>query len=259
MRLKDKVAVIAGAGRGVGRATALLFSQEGAKVFVVARQKKVGEETVSLIQSRGGESFSIAADLTQSSECDRVMRQVLKQYGKIDILHCNMGGYASVPFEDMKEKEWDDMFDINLKAKFLTVKSAVPHMIKNGSGSIILTAAVYGPIVSTKNMAHYNASKSAVVGFTKSLALELASRNIRVNCVCPGQISHQTHTKGHSTLQTHPEILRGGLPEDAAFSVLYFASPESSWVTGTTLVVDGGMSVGVHRVSPAKGKDVEAE
>jgi len=248
MRLENKVAVIAGAGKGVGRATALLFAQEGAKVALISRTKESIQETAALIEKKGGEALPLVADLSQSLKTKECMDHVAKIFGKIDILHCNMGGYATTPFEKMDEKNWDDMINLNLKSKFITIKAALPHLISNGSGSIILTAAIYGHFFHSKNMAHYNASKTGVISLTKSLALELSPYKIRVNCVCPGPISHEIHTAGKERIQTNPKLHRGGLPEDIAFSVLYFASHESSWVTGSILAVDGGISVGItHR------------
>ncbi len=246
MRLQNKVAVIAGAGKGIGRATALLFAQEGAKVALLSRTKESIQETAALIEERGGEAIPLVANLSHVMEAKKSLDHVEKSFGKIDILHCNMGGYATVPFEKMDEKNWDSMFDVNLKSKFITVKTALPHLIKNGSGSIILTAAIYGHFFHSKNMAHYNASKAGVISLTKSLALELSPYKIRVNCVCPGPISHEIHSLGKHPIHTNPKLHRSGLPEDIAFSVLYFASDESSWVTGSTLAIDGGISVGVR-------------
>lgn len=248
MRLGGKVAIVAGAGRGVGRATALLFSQEGAKVALISRTKENIQETAALIEKRGGEALPMVADLSQARKTKECMDHVAKIFGKIDILHCNMGGYATIPFEKMDEKSWDEMINLNLKSKFITVKSALPHLISNGSGSIILTAAIYGHFFHSKNMAHYNASKAGVISLTKSLAVELSPYKIRVNCVCPGPISHEIHSSGQERIRTNPKLHRGGLPEDIAFSVLYFASDDSSWVTGATLAVDGGLSVGVKSI-----------
>ncbi|OGR57213.1 MAG: hypothetical protein A3I11_00680 [Elusimicrobia bacterium RIFCSPLOWO2_02_FULL_39_32] len=247
MRLKDKVAIIAGAGPGIGRATALLFAQQGAKVALISRKKDAALDTVERIKEQGGQAVSFIADCTKQDQTHAVFHQIMKEFGKLDILHCNMGHFRTSPIEKITEKDWDEMLSLNLKAKFLTVQAALPYLIKNGSGSIILTAAVFGSMLTTKNMAHYNASKAAVISLTKSLALELAPRQIRVNCVCPGQMSHQMFTKGKDSLRTNPLLFRDGLPEDAAFSILYFASDESAWVTGTTLVVDGGTSIGIGK------------
>lgn len=245
MRLKDKVAVIAGAGPGLGRATALLFAEEGAKVAIISRKKEAAFETIKRIKDQGGHAVSFIADLTKQDQNHAIFRKIAEEFGKLDILHCNMGSYGTSPLENITEKDWDEMLAVNLKAKFFSVQSALPYLVKNGSGSIILTAAVFGSMLTTKNMAHYNASKAAVISLTKSLALELAPRQIRVNCICPGQMSHQLYTKGKGPLRTNPKLFRDGLPEDAAFSILYFASDESAWVTGATLVVDGGRSIGI--------------
>ncbi len=245
LRLKNKVAVIAGAGAGIGRAAAVLFADEGAKVAVIARKKEIGEETIAKIENRSGKAIFVSADLTKSDQVEKAFEKIESAFGKIDVLHCNAGSYASSSVKEMLESSWDDMFDINLKSYFLSVRASIPYLVKNGSGSIILTGAVFGHSANMKNMAHYNSSKAGVVALTKSLALELAPQNIRVNCICPGQIAHQLHSQGESALSTDPKLSRGGLPEDAAFAALYLASDESAWVTGSTLVIDGGLSVGV--------------
>jgi 3-oxoacyl-[acyl-carrier protein] reductase len=241
MRLKDKVAVIAGAGTGMGRTAALLFAQEGAKVAVIARRKEVVQETVNTISQQGGQAIAIAADLTERTDVKRSIEKVIEIFGTMDVLHCNTGTYATASLKEMTEEAWDQMFDANLKSGFLMIQTAAPYMIKKNTGSIILTSAIFGHFVNFKNMAHYNASKAGVISLTKSFALELAPHGIRVNCVCPGQISHQ----GSAGLKPNPHLLRGGLPQDVAYAVLYLASDESAWVTGTTLVVDGGLTAGI--------------
>ncbi len=248
-RLKGKVAVIAGAGPGIGRASAILFADEGAKVAVISRSKDTGDETTAIIRDRGGRALSVTADLTISDQVEKAFVDIEAQFGKIDALFCNAGSFAMSGMKDMQESVWDAMFDSNLKTYFLSVRAGLPYLAKAGAGSIILTGAIFGYSANTKNMAHYNASKAGVVALTKTLALELAPQNIRVNCICPGQVSHQMHSGTKPRLSTDSKLLRTGLPEDAAFAALYFASDESSWVTGTALVVDGGMSVGV---SPQK-------
>lgn len=250
-RLKGKVAVIAGAGPGIGRATAVLFADEGARVAVISRKKEVGDETVQMISDRGGQAMAVAADLTQTAQVEKALDEIVKKFGKIDVLHCNAGSYSVSTVKEMLESSWDDMFDVNLKSYFLAVRAAIPAFAANGGGSIILTGAIYGFTSNPKNMAHYNASKAGVAALTKSLALELSPQNIRVNCICPGQVSHNLFTQGASALQTDPKLLRNGVPEDAAFAALYFASDEAAWITGATLVIDGGASVGVY---PSKTK-----
>lgn len=250
MRLKGKVAIVAGAGAGIGRAAALLFAEEGAKVAVVSRRKDVLDDTVARVEERHGKAFAVQADLSKGDEADAALRAVVDHFGRVDVLHCNSGAYSVSSAEHMTEALWEEMYEANVKTSFLTVRAAIPHMAKTGGGSIILTSAVWGSFLNAKNMAHYNSSKAAVVALTKSLALELAPRDIRVNCICPGQISHRLHTSGTAPVHTNPKLRRHGLPEDAAYAALYFASEESAWVTGSVLVVDGGLSAGV--APPAK-------
>ncbi len=245
MRLNGKVSVVAGVGTGIGRATALLFAQEGSKVALIARRKEVALETADKINNNGGLASAYSSDLTQAFAAEDTLKKVHQTYGKIDILHCNMGAFSLSPFEKMTETNWDDMFNVNLKSIFLTVRACAPYMTENKTGSIILTAAVYGLGLTPPNMSHYNASKAGVIALTKSLALEFAPHQIRVNAVCPGTISHQIYTQGNKNLTTEKKLERKGHPEDIAFGVLYLASDESSWVTGTTMVIDGGASVGI--------------
>jgi NAD(P)-dependent dehydrogenase (short-subunit alcohol dehydrogenase family) len=245
MKLKGKVAVIAGAGTGIGRSSALLFTEEGAKVSIVSRRKEVLDETVTLVEARKGKAHAVQADLSKSAEADAALQQIFDRHGRIDILYCNSGGYSVSSAENMTEALWEEMYEANVKSTFLTVRAAIPYLAKSGGGSVILTSAVWGSFLNSKNMAHYNSSKAAVVALTKSLALELAPQKIRVNCICPGQISHQPYTKGSSVIETDPRLSRPGLPEDVAYAALYFASPEAAWVSGAILVVDGGLSAGV--------------
>jgi len=249
MRLKDKVAIITGAGSGIGRATAVLFAKEGAKVVVVDIDKKAGEETVRIIRSNGGEAIFVQADVSKATDAERIVKTTIEEYGKVDILFNNAGvwvrGIDTVV--DAPEEEWDRVININLKSVFLCSKYAIPEMIKNGGGVIINMASAQG-LVGTAGYATYCASKGGVVLLTKATALDYAPYNIRVNCLCPGAVATPPlYKKGWPNDPKLKQIIkelepigRPAEPEEIAYAALFLASDESSFMTGAALVVDGG-------------------
>jgi len=244
MRLEGKVAIITGAGSGIGKETALLFAREGAKIAVADYVPEAGEETVRQIREGGGQATFIKTDVSKASDAERMVMETVRAYGKLDILSNNAGilGEAGSVGETTEEN-WDRVIAINLKSVFLCSKYAVGEMIKTGGGVIISTASAMG-LVGFPGNAAYNSSKGGVIQFTKTMALEYASNNIRVNCICPGLISTPM---GESFGQRFIDWFvkqtpmgRWGRPEEIAQAALYLASDESSFVTGTALVVDGG-------------------
>jgi NAD(P)-dependent dehydrogenase (short-subunit alcohol dehydrogenase family) len=254
VRLKDKVALITGASSGMGRATAVLFSKEGAKVVIVDVNAEGGNETVNMIHRNGGSATFFKGDVTKETDVKKAVEATVAKYGKLNILFNNAGIVFVKDLMDTTEEEWDRVLSINLKGMFLMSKNAIPEMIKAGGGSIINTASIYGMVGATKYTA-YCASKGGVITLTKAMALELAPHKIRVNCVCPGSISTPMLEKETAIwskiwgkppeevraefVKTEP-IGRLGLPEEVAYSVLFLASDESSFVTGSAFVVDGG-------------------
>jgi len=247
MMLNDCVAIVTGSGRGIGRAIALELAGAGAKVVVnYAGRADKAEETVQLIRAAGGESLAVQADVSQTAEVDRLMKTTLDHFGKIDILVNNAGITRDSLLLRMKEADWDAVLATNLKGVFLCTKAVSKGMLKQRSGAIVNISSVVG-LSGNAGQANYAAAKAGIIGFSKSIAKEFASRGIRVNVVAPGYIStDMTETLAEGT-QT--EILRAiplarlGKPEDIAKVVRFLVSPDASYITGQTLCVDGGMEI----------------
>ena len=252
MRLKDKVAIVTGATSGIGRAAAVLFAQEGAKVVAVGRREAAGEEVIKKIKDRGGEAIFVKADVSKANGIKNMVHKTVQTYGRIDVLFNNAGilpEAAKKTVADLSEEVWDEVMEINLKGVFLTSKYVVPEMIRAGGGSIVNTSSTYGHIAA-KNRSVYTASKGAVTLLTKSMALDYAPYNIRVNCVCPALVETELATeflkmarkdeKVWGELMSKIPLGRVGTPEDVAYAALFLASDESSWITGSSLMVDGG-------------------
>jgi len=250
MRLKDKVAIVVGAGSirpgmGNGKATAILFAKEGAKVMCVDLRLEAAQETVETIKRQGGQAIPISADATKEADDKEIVEGVISSFGKIDILFNNVGIGLGDRGLKITEKDWDMVMSTNLKSIMAVCKYVVPEMMKGGGGAIVNNAsmaAFYG---------HYNypyaASKAGVVALTRSLAVGLAKYNIRVNCVAPGLIATPMveglmGPRRDSTVEQRVPLKRHGKAEEVAYAVLFLASDEASFITGQTICVDGGMS-----------------
>lgn len=253
MRLANKVAIITGAGSGIGRASAILFANEGAKIVVVDINDEGGRETVATIKSGGGEAISVHTDVTIASEVENLGRVTTGKFGKVDILFNNAGiPQQTMSFEKVAEKLWDQIFATNVKSIFLTAKSIVPVMKAAGGGVIINLASISGIRPRPGNIA-YATSKAAVILLTKALALEVAQFKIRVNCLNPvgtdtpmlGKFFAEGVTLEEGKKATISSIPLGRLsmPEDVANAALFLASDESSMLTGTSIDVDGGRGI----------------
>ena len=239
--------MITGAGSGIGRASALLFSQEGAKVTVVCRTVQHGQETVDLIREMGGRAVFIKADVSKADDVERMVRTTVDTYGRIDILF-NNAGVASrpVPTEELEEKRWDRIMAVNAKGIFLGCKYAIPFMKTQGGGVIINTASASG-VRPRPGTSAYSASKGAAIALTKALAVELAPLGIRVNCINPAatatpMVGLTTSDQNKKVIATIP-LARFAQPEEIAYAALYLASDESAMVTGVALDVDGGRAL----------------
>ncbi|MEH7332470.1 glucose 1-dehydrogenase [Neobacillus drentensis] len=246
MRLLGKAAIVTGGGGGIGRSTAILFAKEGAKVAVADIDSLLGEETVSLIKETGGEAIFVKTDVSDSSQIKDLINITTNAFGGLHIMFNNAGiGNSEVRSVEISEEEWDRVVDINLKGVFLGIKYAVPELIKAGGGAIINTSSLLG-LKGQKYMAPYNASKAGVVVLTQNAALEYGKYNIRVNAIAPGVIDTKIidnwkHNERKWPIISKANALRRiGTPEEVAKAVLFLASDEASFVTGTTLSVDGG-------------------
>ncbi len=249
MRLEGKTALITGGSEGIGKATALLFCKEGATVGIMARTQENLDKVV--FEAEGpGEIISYKADVSNSGEVEQAVNDFYERYGKIDILFNNAGILEGGTVVTTSEEVWDRTMDINVKGVYLTSKHAVPLMAKHGGGSVINNSSVLG-MVGMENCMAYNASKGAIRQITRSMALDHAGDNIRVNSICPGYIK----TKMDPEFMGNPPdaeeqldkiaadmipLVRRAEPEEVAQSVLFLASDESKYMTGSDLVIDGG-------------------
>ncbi len=242
--LKGRVAIVTGGASGIGRATALLFAREGAKVVIADYNPKGGQETLAMINGEGGEATFIETNVSKPEDVERMVEETIKVYGRLDILFNNAGVGETAKVTETSLDHWDKVLAINLRGVFLGCKYAIPKMIESGGGSIINNASILAE-VGFSQAAAYGASKHGVVGLTKTIALDYAAEGIRANIVCPGFIRTPMVMDGldeaarEYVVSLHP-LGRMGEPEEVAEAVLFLASERSSFITGTCLFVDGG-------------------
>jgi NAD(P)-dependent dehydrogenase (short-subunit alcohol dehydrogenase family) len=245
MRLKEKVAVITGGASGIGRAGCIVFAREGAKVVVVDRNREGGAEVVEQIVKDGGEALFIPTDVCKEDEVERMVRQTVERFGKIDVLFNNATWYRVVPATELSLEDWRKTIDTTLTATFLCCKHVLRRMMTSGGGSIINTSSVGGSVAFIAHPA-YNAAKGGVNLLTKNLALDYGKYRIRVNSISPGIIETPLTAADLHDPVKHKKLLercftgRIGKPEDIAYAAVYLASDEAGFVTGTDLFVDNG-------------------
>ncbi len=249
MKLTDKVAIVTGAGAGIGQAAALLFAREGARVVVADCDAASGANTVALIHKAGGEATFVQADVSQVAGAEKMIQTAIDTYGRLDILVNNAGIYTKGDAANTSEGDWDRILDVNLKGVFLCSKYALAAMKKTGGGVIVNVASEAG-LVAIKNQVAYNVSKSGVIALTKSTAVDFAADNIRVNCICPGTTEtplvktalakEADPVKARRVLEECRPLNRLGQPEEIAAGILFLAADELGYATGAVLSVDGG-------------------
>ncbi|MEW6491676.1 MAG: SDR family NAD(P)-dependent oxidoreductase [Cyanobacteriota bacterium] len=257
MQLAGKVALITGAGSGIGKAAALLFAKEGAKVAALGRTEEELNATVSQIKDANGEAMPVKADISKPDQMQQAMQQVVDQWGRLDIVFANAGiNGVWAPLEELDPEEWDKTINVNLTGTYLTVKYAVPYLKKQG-GSVVITSSVNGTrMFSNTGATAYACTKAAQVAFAKMVALELAQNRVRVNVICPGaidtDIEENTERQELEEVKEPVEFPEGQIPltdgkpgssEQVAQLVLFLASDASSHITGTEMWIDGGQSL----------------
>jgi len=249
--LHGKVAVVTGGTSGIGRDTALLFSQAGAKVVVAGRREPEGQETVRLIRSAGGEALFIKTDVAKSSDVQSLVQKTVDKFGSVDIAFNNAGIEGLwVPIAEQSEEDFDRVIDINVKGVWLCLKYQIQQMLKQAKGGAIVNMSSIAGLMGGAGAAAYACSKHAVIGLTRSAALETALTGIRVNAVCPAAIETPMAERvfgepavNKAVLAHHP-MGRFGTPREVSEAVLWLCSPKSSFMTGHYIVLDGGFLVG---------------
>lgn len=249
-RFDGKIVVVTGGASGIGKAAVVEFLGEGASVVVIDRSKEGIAEVEKEFRTKGLEPMMLAGDVTSAADVGRMVGEVMRKHGRIDVLFNNAGILVEGTVEEVSEADWDRIMSVNVKGPFLMSKAVVPVMLAQGAGVIVNNASCSG-LVGDRGAVAYNTSKGAVVLMTKCLALDYADRGIRVNCVCPGEIEtpmfmQEVSRRGVSVDEYRKEICavhpigRLGRPEEVAKAVVFLASEESSFITGTALSVDGG-------------------
>ena len=243
-RMRDKVTLITGAAKGIGRGIAGVFAGEGATLYIADIDEAAGKQAAAELSAAGGTVDYLSVDVTSQASCQSAVQCVLDTHGRIDVLISNAGIYPQAYLADMTEADWDGIFAINVKGMFFMVKSVLASMRERRYGRIVLTSSVTGPVTGYPGWAHYGATKAAMLGFMRSAAIEVAQQGITINAVMPGNIM----TPGMEGMgQEYIDALAAsipmkklGTPEDIGYAMLFLASDEAAYITGQTIIVDGG-------------------
>ena len=244
--LSGKVAIVTGGSSGIGKATAIAFAREGAKVVVASRREKEGQETVKQVQSAGSEGFFIKTDVSKETDVSAMVEKTIATYGHLDYAFNNAGiEQIPTPLVEQTEETFDQVMDINVKGVWLCMKHQIPQMLVNGGGVIVNMSSIAG-MIGASGLPIYVASKHAVLGLTKSVALEYAKEGIRINAVCPGMIETDLLDRAFANQEVKERLIamhpigRVGKPEEIAEAVVWLCSDKASFVTGQSLPLDGG-------------------
>lgn len=243
-RLNDQVAVVTGAARGIGRGIAAVLAGEGARVVLCDTNAEQAEQTATEFRVQGLEAVAVTTDVTDRSSVVAMAERVYADHGRIDIVAANAGIYPMTELGDIDDAHWDRVMDVNVKGALRVVQACVPSMVSRQYGRVVLTSSITGPITGQPGYGAYGASKAAMLGFMRSVAVELATTGVTINAVMPGNVA----TPGFAgTSDEHQELMLSSIPmgyyadpEDVGWAVRFLASPEARYITGQTLVVDGG-------------------
>jgi 3-oxoacyl-[acyl-carrier protein] reductase len=237
--LTDQVAVVTGGARGIGRGIASVLAAEGARVVVVDVDAQLGETTAAELGA-----LAVAADVTDGTSVESMAARILDEFGRIDILAANAGAYPFAELDALDERMWNSVMDLNVGGVVRCVRACLPAMRTRGYGRIVLTSSITGPVTGQVGFAHYGASKAAMLGFMRSAAVELAPNGITINAVMPGNVSTpgfaDTSVEHQQRMLSSIPMGRYGEPEEVGWAVRFLASPEAGYITGQTLIVDGG-------------------
>ena len=242
--MRDRVTLVTGAAKGIGRGIAGVFAREGATLFVADIDEAAGRETAAALSAAGSAVEFLMVDVTDEASCASAVQCVLDTHGRVDVLVSNAGIYPQAFLDDMTEADWDGIFAINVKGMFFMVKSVLPGMRARAYGRIVLTSSVTGPVTGYPGWAHYGATKAAMLGFMRSAALEVAGQGVTINAVMPGNImTPGMEGMGREyidALAASIPMKKLGTPEDVGHAMLFLASDDAAYITGQTIVVDGG-------------------
>jgi NAD(P)-dependent dehydrogenase (short-subunit alcohol dehydrogenase family) len=246
---EGKVALVTGGNSGIGKATAMLFAQQGARVVIAARRAEEGEATVAEIRRNGGEAMFVKTDVSQAADAEAVVKKTVTQYGRLDCAFNNAGMSGGGLLHELAEADWDRMIDVNLKGVWLGMKYQIIQMLSQGGGTIVNDSSVAG-LNGYVRSTHYSASKHGVIGLSKSAALQYRSKNIRINVVCPGMIMTPMIERAFAIPGVEDWFRskvqgRGGNPDEVAQAVTWLCSDAASYVNGVALSVDGGLAAGL--------------
>lgn len=246
-RFRGQIVIVTGASRGIGRGIATLFAEEGAKLVLVGRDTEQLESVKKTIESMNEKAIWIQADVSNPDDMEKMIEQTLQEFGKVDVLCHNAGIYPHARLENMSLEEWKNVIDVNLTGTFLAVKACIPAMKAQGFGKIVVTSSISGPVTALPGYSHYTASKGGVAGFIRTAAVELAKYKININAVEPGNIITESFTamgpEHVSNMIKAVPLGRLGTPEDVAYAVMFLASHEASYITGQSLIIDGGQTL----------------